>query len=266
MRQELAVAPLFDVSGRRIKTDAIVAPVNSASDRYALAQPRIDHSAIHARISEHLGGAGELSVGDFKSRAVRLIEALSASDATRQLLQGVHVPFFLPQRLIADIGEALEEIFLPAVGSSWRAQFPKYDFRNELKGGLAGKVNIAPGSRYERLLRAMESGPVVGMYFPLALSGFSVDAALQQMSDLPDDFLLAGGVDASAALVGCPEMIMKIDGYAPQLDLSGIEGRASRYGYHFAPYGYNLTFNGRYHNGLASDYCASGLTWISQKF
>jgi hypothetical protein len=65
--------------------------------------------------------------------------------------------------------------------------------------------------------------------------------------------------------VGTPELIMKEDGYPPQLDLSAVDTPAPRYGYHFAPYGYNLTFNGRYHNGLASDYCSSGLTWISQK-
>src|SRR5262245_45139893 len=266
MTQELAVAPLFDVSGRRIPPQATGAPVNPATTRYALAQPAIDHSVIHGRISEHLGGTGVLSAAEFERQSSALLAALRAGEGTRQLAEATHVPFFLTRRRVEDMGELLEETFLPAVGRSWKARYPKYDFRNELKGGLAGKVKAAAGSRYDRLVRTMESGPVVGLYFPLALSGFSVDAALRQMADLPDGFVLAGALDAAAALVGCPELIMKLEGYAPQLDLSGVDSPAARYGYHFAAYGYNLTFNGRFHNGLASDYCSSGLTWISQKF
>jgi hypothetical protein len=256
--------PLFDVSGRRIPSRAIDAPVNPSSDRYSLAQPPIDHVAIHERLSEHLGGG--LSVREFAQQATALLETLRAGDTTRQLIAGLHVPFFIPQQRTTDLGQILEDVFLLAVERSWKSRFPNYEFKNELKGGLSGKVSVAPDSRYDELLRAMEAGPVVGIYFPLALSGFSVDAARGQMKDLHAGFVLSGGLDASAALVGCPEMIMKVDGYAPQFDLSGLGSTAPGYGYHFAPYGYNLTFNGRYHNGLASDYCSSGLTWISQKF
>ena len=267
MVQELALAPLFDVSGRRIPSPGIGAPVNPASPRYGLAQPAIDHSVIHRRISEHIpGAAAVLSLDAFRDRAGALLDRLQSDPATREIARGVHVPFFLPADRSADPGQALESVYLPAVGASYTARYPKYDFRSELKGGLAGKMNVAPGSRYEVLLTALAAGPIVGVYFPLALSGFSIDAALRQMADLPDGFVLSGGCDAAAALVASPELIMKEDGYPPQLDLAALEGTAPRYAYHFAPYGYNLTFNGRYHNGLASDYCSSGLTWISQKF
>jgi hypothetical protein len=266
MIHESAVAPLFDVSGRRIPPQTVGAPVNSASARYSLVQPPADHSVIYSRITEHLSGVDGLSGDEFEASSHALLKALRESDGTRDVAKGVHVPFVLPRGRFADLGRALEEQFLPAVGRSWKARYPKYGFTNELKGSLAGTVKVASGSRHERLVQAMAQGPVVGIYFPLALSGFSVDAALRQMADLPDGFVLSGGFDACAALVGCPELMMKEDGYPPQLDLSALDSAAPRYGYHFAPYGYNLTFNGRYHNGLASDYCASGLTWISQKF
>ena len=266
MVQELALAPLFDVSGRRIPSPIIAAPVNPASSRYGLAQPPIDHSVIHRRISEHLPGASAVTLGEFEDRAGRLMERLQTDAATREIANGVRVPFFLPADRSSDLGQALETAYLPAVGTSYTARYPKYEFKNELKGGLAGKVQIAAGSRYEALVKALASGPIVGVYFPLALSGFSVDAALRQMADLPEGFVLSGGADAAAALIACPELIMKEEGYPPQLDLAALEGTVPRYAYHFAPYGYNLTFNGRYHNGLASDYCSSGLTWISQKF
>jgi hypothetical protein len=257
---------MFDVSGRRIPPSGLAAKVNPASSRYDLAQPAIDYSVIHSRISEHIPGAAALSWRELEDHVGALLEALRGTDAASGLAGATHVPFVLGPARHADYGQALEEIYLPAVGSSWKAQYPKYDFKNELKGGLKGKLTAAAGSRHDALVEAMAARPVVGLYFPLALSGYSVDAALAQMADLPAGFALSGGFDVCAALVACPELMMKTEGYAPQLDLSGLEGAAPRYAYHFAPYGYNLTFNGRYHNGLASDYCASGLTWISQKF
>lgn len=264
MAYETVIASLFDAAGRRIPPPGVGAPVNPASTRYALAQPGIDESVIHGRISEHLGAG--ISADELAARVAALLQRLRGDEATAPLANGTYVPFILPGGRYGDIGVELEERFLPAVGRSWKARYPKYEFRNELKGGLAGKVRIAKGSRHEQLIDALAAGPVVGIYFPLALSGFSVDAALRQMESLPDGAVLSGGYDVCAALVGCPELLMKEDGYPPQLDLSALESPAERYGYHFAPYGSNLTFNGRYHNGLASDYCSSGLTWISQKF
>jgi len=263
MVQERAAAPFFDASGRRNLSSRVTSVVNPATDRYGLAQPRIDHSVIYGRITEHFPATRAVSVTEFSDRAQGLLAALRQDDATREVVKGVGVPFVLAQNAPADLGKALEDTYLPAVGASWKARFPKFDFKNELKGGLAGKVAIAPGSRYERLMEAMAAGPVVGYYFPLALSGFSYGAALEQTADLPDSFVVSGGFEACAALTGCPELILKHDGYAPQLDLASMQAPAAGYGYHFAPYGYNLTFNGRFHTGLASDYCASGLTVIA---
>jgi hypothetical protein len=266
MAHEAALAPRFDLSGRRIPPAGLAAAVNPASARYGLAQPAIDYSVIHGRISEHIPGAAAVSRQELEERCEGLLEALRRTEETRELAAGVYVPFALGAARDADYGRALEETYLPAVGRAWKARYPKYEFKNELKGGLGGKVVIAPGSRHDALVQAMSAGPVFGLYFPLALAGFSVDAALAQMEDLPQGFALSGGYDACAALVASPELVMKVDGYPPQLDLSALAASAARYAYHFAPYGYDLTFNGRYHNGLASDYCTSGLTWISQKF
>lgn len=263
MSYEPAIASLFDVSGRRIPPSSVGAAVNPASDRYGLTQPPIDHSVIHSRITEHFPGAGDVSAAEFEERLDALMEALRGGEDTREFASGVHVPFLIPRDGRADLGQALEDTYLPALARSWKARFPKADFRNELKGGLAGKVEVAKGSRYERLVQAMAGGPVLGYYFPLALSGFSMDAALQQMASLPEAFVLSGGYEASVALAACPDLIMKKDGYPPQLDLSALQAPVPRYGYHFASYGYNLTFNGRFHNGQASDYCSSGLTVLA---
>lgn len=260
--KDTVVQNLFDVSGRRIPPAGLGGPVNDPSDRYSLAQPAIDYAVIHARTVEHLGRAGLPSAAEFTDRAETLLASLRRDDQTAAIASAVRVPFMLTGGH-GDLGRALEDVYLPAVGRSWKARFPKYDFKNELKGGLAGTVAIAEGAGYERLVNAMAEGPVVGYYFPLALLGFSVTAARQQMADLPERFTLSGGHEACAALIGCPELIMKTEGYPPQLELAALQGPAPGYGYHFAPYGYNLTFNGRYHNGQSSDYVSPGLTVIA---
>jgi hypothetical protein len=264
MANETVIAPLFDAAGRRIPPVAVSAPVNPASTRYGLTQPAIDEFVIARRISAHL--KLDVDPTQLANRAATVLDELQGEEAASAIANGVYVPFVLPALSAGDIGADLEARFLPAVGAAWKERYPRYEFRNELKGGLAGRISVAAASRYERLLDALARGPVFGIYFPLALSGYSIAAALEQMPPLPEGFVLSGGYDVCAALVAAPELLMKEDGYPPQLDLAALDGGARGYGYHFAPYGYNLTFNGRYHNGLASDYCTSGLTWISPKF
>jgi hypothetical protein len=263
MRRETVVQTLFDVSGRRLPPEGIGAAVNAASARYTLVQPAVDYPEIHARISEYMGSQGQVPAGEFAERAEGLLDALRRREETAPLASGVRVPFALAANRHDDLGQAMEDLYLPALGRSWKARFQKADFKNELKGGLAGKVAVARGSRYDRLVEALAEGPLVGYYFPLALSGFSAEAALRQMSELPDAIVLSGGLEAAAALAGSPDLFAQKGGYPPQLDLSAFQAPAAGYGYHFAPYGYNLTFNGRFHNGLASDYCSSGLTVIA---
>jgi hypothetical protein len=256
------VQNLFDASGRRIPPPGIGAAVNPADSRYTLVQPRIDYAEIHARLTDHIGPTG-LSSTEFADRAESVLALLRGSDETAPLASGVRVPFALGRARHADIGRALEEEYLPALGRAWKARFPKSDFKNEIKGGMAGKATIAKGSRYERLVDAMAEASLVGYYFPLALSGFSFAASLRQMADLPDTFVLSGGYEACAALTGCPDLIVNPSAYPPQLDLASLEAPAAGYGYHFAPYASSLTFNGRFHIDQASDYCSSGLTVLA---
>jgi len=261
--KDTVVENLFEVSGRRHPDAGLAGPVNPPSDRYSLAQPAIDYAGVHARITEHLQTTGLPSAAEFADRAERLLDSLRRDEQTTLLVNGLRLPFMLGTTGGDDLGRSLDEVYLPALSRSWKARFPKYDFKNELAGRLAGQVSIADGSSYERVVNAMADGPVVGYYFPLALLGFSVTAARQQMPGLPGTFALAGGHEACAALIGCPDLFTKTDGYPPQLELSALQGPAPGYGYHFAPYGYNLTFNGRHHNGQPSDYVSPGLTVIA---
>jgi peptide subunit release factor RF-3 len=83
-------------------------------------------------------------------------------------------------------GKILDEKILPAVEAAYVEQFPKRKFTNYRKGDLAGKVTIIKGSRHENFLDAINSGPVVLVFFATALQGFSIEADLEQMADLPE--------------------------------------------------------------------------------
>ena len=254
----ISTASLFDAHGRCIPSE-LKAEVHQNTRRYfALAQPDVDYAAIHARISRHLGIAEGLSATGFQQRATAILHDLRRDPASSAIVNGVGIPFFLPKARYADYGEALEEFYLPAVKSAYAEKLPEYTFTSHHKGGLAGKLSIAPGSRHQRILDAMKQDCVVGYFFP-CFTEYSVPAAIEQTTKLPQRFLLAGGFYTSAALIGSPDLLLRLDGYPPLLWLAALSGEKENVGYHFEAYGYNLTFNRRPHFGQAAEYWASGL-------
>lgn len=249
---------LFDVHGRRIPPRMGSAVHKDTRRRFICTQPGTDYARIHSRIKDGLGTGGGLSPGEFEDRAEAILNRLRGDPGTKSIAAGVHVPFFLPRSTCTDLGQDLENVYLEAVQRSFAQEFPEYSFVNHHKGGLAGKLGIAPGSRHEQLLEAMQQGVVVGYYFPCLLE-YSVPAAIEQMQTLPDKFLLAGGFDTCAAFVGSPDLLLRRDGYPPLLWLAALSGEKEGVGYHFEAYGYNLTFNRRPHFGHAAEYWAASL-------
>jgi MoaA/NifB/PqqE/SkfB family radical SAM enzyme len=248
---------LFDQHGRcRPAADELAA--ERAIRRYfTCRQPALDYLAIHERIAARLGGA--LTATEFEARASAILARLAEHSRTAPLLVGVHVPFFLPRAQHADIGQALDERYLPAVADAFIAHFPDYAFINHHKSGLSGKLSVAENSRHQRLIEILAQEDVVGIYFP-CLPGYALPAARRQAQTLPPEFLLSGGFDTCAALIGNPELLFNKAGYPPLLWLAALNAEHENIGYHFEAYGYNLTFNRRPHLGLAAEYWASGLT------
>lgn len=249
---------LFDAYGRRVPPPLISAAHQVTRRYFNITQPEIDYAAIHARIQNRLEIPDALSAQEFEQRAKAILTKLRSDPRAHGIASGVRVPFFLPQASYADYGDALEKIYLKGVSSAYRDVLPKYEFVNHHKSGLAGKLSIAPGSRHERLLQAMQQSQVVGYYFPCLLE-YSVPAAVEQMASLPDQFLLAGGFDTAAAFIGSPNLLLRTDGYPPLLWLGAMLGEKELIGYHFEAYGYNLTFNRRPHLGQAAESWANGL-------
>jgi len=255
-----AVSPatLFDAHGRCIPSKLKAAAHKESRRYFIITQPKIEYGEIHARIKKHLAIHDAISALEFEQRAEGILQKLRSDPRTQGILSGVRVPFFLPKATYTNYGEALEKTYLEAVRNSYGETLPKYDFVNHHKDGLAGKLSIAAGSRHERLVQAMQQSQVVGYYFPCLLE-YSVPAAIEQMASLPEQFLLAGGFDTSAAFIGSPDLLLRTDGYPPLLWLGAMQGEKAQVGYHFEAYGYNLTFNRRPHLGQAAEAWANGL-------
>lgn len=254
--QGVAVSALFDDYGRCIPAADLAGAVHHKTRRYfTLTQPEIDYAAIHARI-QHLGA--DITVTAFQQRAEAILQGLRQHADAAAITNGVGVPFFLPKASYADYGEALERDYLPAVQQAFADKLPQYDFTNHHKDGLAGKLSIAPGSRHAQLLEAMRHEVVVGYFFP-CLTEYAVPAAVEQVGHLPAQFLMAGGFDTCAAIMGSPDLLLRRDGYPPVLWLGAMLAESTKVGYHFEAYGYNLTFNRRVHFDQVAESWASGL-------
>jgi hypothetical protein len=252
---------LFDEFGRTIPT-GLSAPAHGKIRRYFTCdQPEINYKAIFDRISAQLG-AGSLTAADFEKRAKAILDKVQADDATKGITNSIHIPFFLPKNpniQTRDLGEEVQDVYLKAVEKSFVATLPQYTFtdHNE-KEGLKGKLAVLPGSRHERLLNAVAKDDVVG-YFFLSLTEYSVPAAIEKTGQLPEEFLLAGGVDTCAAFIGSPNLLLKTEAYPPLVWFNAVTGDRPGAAYHFEAYGYNLTFNRKVHFDQPAEYWASGL-------
>lgn len=257
-QKQIVVSPLFDQHGRCIPAE-LTTPVHRGTRCYfAFVQPKIDYGNIYARIKKYLGFSDGISKEEFEQRAKAILQKLQSDPKTKEIVNGVGVPFILPNASYPDYGEALETVYLNALKGSFGEVLPGYDFVNHHKDGLAGKLSIIARSRHAHLLAAMQKDMVVGYFFP-SLTEYSVPAAIEQIDVLPQQFLLAGGFDTCAALIGSPDLLLRADGYPPLIWLAALEAEKDQVGYYFEAYGYNLTFNRRPHFNQVAEYWSSGL-------
>ena len=93
---------------------------------------------------------------------------------------------------------------------------------------------------------------------PEYLQGFSVHADREQMSSLPEQFLLGGALEAAACYIAYPDVLAR-DGNTPLLDLAAMQWQSADYSlYFYAGDGYASFDHGTTLDGAAGD-CAGGL-------
>lgn len=186
-----------------------------------------DYAERLDRVQEHFPDAN-MSVTKFRSGANKLLKQLDRHERVRNLLRGAYLPLCIPSlRDISDgfdYGRVLQEKFVPALERAFKAQFPKHEFfpphHHIANQTLTGKISIICASRHHQLVGRMMEGPVVGIYFPTTLQGFSVMAQRDQIRALPGGLLLNGGFDTVTAEVIYPDVLVRDS--SPGLHLSAL--------------------------------------------
>lgn len=256
--RDTAVEAVFDNFGRCVP-GVLSTPAHEKTRRYfACVQPEVDYGAIHGRLSRHLGGGDQIDAEAFEARARAIIASLKADEAHKGITDGVFVPFYLPAGAVADVGAEIERKYLPAVKGAYEEAFPERSFDNHCSIPLDGRLSVADQGRHAVLLERLAGETVVGVFF-VALTEYSIPAARERVEQLPERFLLAGGLDTCAALIGSPGLLLREDGYPPVLWFGGLDSEAADANYHFEAYGYNLTLNRRVHFNDAAESWANGI-------
>lgn len=250
------VRMFFDKHGRRIPLPGMKSSVCDANRNFRLEQPTVDFTERLFRLHVALGLTKPCFIQpeEFEQRTAEIVRRLKGDKLLANLFCGVYLPIALPQMQVADYGAALDETILPVVGHSYEVRYPGRKFYNNRQGTLAGEVSVVEGSRHEALIAALAAGPVVALYFPTALQGFSIAADLEQMDTLPEHILLAGALELSAAEIMYPDVVAR-DYYTPGLDCAAV--RWQEYSLCFEAFDVKLNFfNGDLN---ANDRCSGGL-------
>ncbi|MFA7286725.1 MAG: hypothetical protein WC052_03650 [Patescibacteria group bacterium] len=263
---ELKQAIFFDKNGQRLIPPGLKAAVTRPTAIHQLHQPELDYADILPRLVAAFLGVESMAnslfaLGTiaFKAQSDALLAKIAATPSIANILNGVHLPIVIPQFEVTDYGHALQQVFFPAVGQSYESQFPRRHFHQHLSAKLAGNVSIVNGSRHERLVERMKDGPVVGIYFPNPLQGWSVDAQREQMGNLYSGLLLAGGIDSAIAQVMYPGEL-SLDANTPYRYMAAIKlpGKSL----YFNPMENWLTVSEDGITGATRGYYSGGLTFI----
>lgn len=256
------VEKLFDRHGRRIPPPGLCSAVCDANREFKLAQPKPksldDYAARLTRLQTYMKPGSFISVAEFHGRSQKLLTELKANPRLANLANGVCLPFSLPPMKVEDYGKKLDEM-LDAFGLAYAKEYPGLTFYNHRHGELKGKVEIVAGTRHERLITALAKGTVVGLYFPNPLQGFSIPAAREQMSTLPDELILAGGLDTVANLIMYPDVLAK-NFQTPGLDCAALSWDSADYSLSFRARDDFAYFAHRYL--YAHDYYSAGLVLL----
>jgi hypothetical protein len=252
-----AIIQLFDKFGRRIPPRHLQSLVTDANYSCNLAHTELDLVARLNRLFEYLGGSF-IPSSEFIDRVDQILEGLKKDESTKNIANGVSLPFALPQIFVDDYGKMLEEVFLPAVERSYKAQFPGRGFTNYREGELRGRITVDEQSRHQRFLNTLDQDVVVGVYFPNCLQGFSVGADLEQMASLPDKFLLSGGFEVCASMIAYPDILARHES-TPILHFEALQCETI-FSFFFRPTDYYLCFDADDILNLKSGRHSGGLT------
>lgn len=237
----------FDQFGRRIPFEGMRVFNKVSRQYYKLKNPIIDYANILTQSQSYGCVDKNIDTKLFKYKCDYLREDIISSSEIGGIFNGIHVPFICANNSSEiDVGEEMEDTYLPAVGKSFKSYDKENHFKVILQGGthLPGNINIDERSNYQNFINARKKSTLVGWYFPQALQEFDIESQRAQMSSLHkyNNLCLSGGFDIAAALIGTPGLLINSDGYPPILCLSAFQYSDKRLMLSFKSYGPHLEF------------------------
>ena len=230
---ERMIKPLFDRHGRRIPK-GLQANVCDADRDFRLDQPKLETETDFAnrilRLHECLGIDTGVTAEQLKAEYESLLAAVRGDPQIANIANGVCLPVILPKLVTNDLGAELE-LYLAGVDNSYTRTFNSRRFYNHLKGSLTKNISIVNGSRHDQLISRMKECPVIALHFPNPLQGFSISAAREQISTLPEGFILSG-MDTPIAMIMYPDILAR-DWNTPGLNMSALQWQSAGYSLDF---------------------------------
>lgn len=187
---------LFNNRGQRIR-DGVMSFVSEVDSRLgvsAAASPI--NSENYSKLARCLSVAScSFAKEDFVNKTDDVLYKIRSDPALANLLCGPYFPLVVPFSTKRKVFlQLLKEAFEESQNYYERAQFRSFCTDADLESFVHG-----PWSR-------MPEGTVVGVYFPMALAGFSPIAAKEQLWELPPYVSVAGFTVVMAAAVTYPTM------------------------------------------------------------
>ena len=196
----------------------------------------------------------------FLDKINNLKNKINKDEKLKNINNGISIPFIIPKLIKTDIGNNIQEIFIPSLEKSYKKIYPDYEFKNHCSEDLLNKITYFSESKYGNFLKKSEKEEIVGLYFP-CMNEFSFPAALETIKKMPFELNLSGGYEILSSLIGMPNLLFRKEKYPPLLWFSSLRNvENDKIGYHIEPYGYNLTFNRRAHLDQAAEYWWHSIT------
>lgn len=258
-------AMVFNSNGFRIPEKEFRVFSKSPGSYYKLEQPVVNYSDILKNSIEFGGVDPNIEASAFQAACESLKRSIADNIDYRNILGGVHIPFITKTiKLNIDLGAELKNDGLLNYQKSFSSSFPNRKFKAILQGNseLVDNISIHPASGYEKFLEKCSFGPVIGWYFPQVLLEFDIESQREQMMSLPklENICLSGGVDAIAALIGSPALLLNDDHYCPILCLSSYVHKDPRLILLLKAYGPNMEF------WCMTQMLSNGITQVSEQW
>ncbi|MEK9182940.1 MAG: hypothetical protein AAB849_00310 [Patescibacteria group bacterium] len=258
---EEVIQLLVDQRGRCI-SEGLRNSVVDDNGNFHQSQPTLDTASITALLARHrefcpFPGVVFPTTSEVEERYHSILGWLNLQknemNGVKNLLNAPHFLGVLPQIPAGDHGAILKSL-VEAAGRSYTNYFSGRQFFNNLRGDLVGKVEVVDSTRYHKLIRAVTEGSVVYVSFRACLQGFSIPADREQEARMPSRFILSGGWDTAADIIGYPEILAR-DFNTPGLDCAANFWGSADYSLYFKADDSDLDFC---HRDLRADGSYSG--------